>query len=346
MPTWLIGWLPPLSVILTVAVILTLTRSPFFRRAAGPGAIHRQGLSALLVVVGLLAVVVTLPIDDSTRGQLLSLIGLLISAAIALSSTTFVGNMMAGVLLRMLRNFRPGDFVRVEGNFGRVSEQGLLHTEIQTEDRDLITLPNLFLVTHPVRVIRPSGTVISADVSLGYDVPRSTVKAALLAAAEAADLTEPFVRIIDLGDFSVSYRAAGILGDVKQLLTSRSLLRARVLDHLHAAGIEIVSPTFMNQRVVPAERIFMPATEGDPKQQDRSEEIFPEEVIFDKADKAESIEKLRIAHESLAKKVEELEARRDEITEESERTSLERRLKRSRDLRERLARRIDESEAE
>jgi hypothetical protein len=188
--------------------------------------------------------------------------------------------------------------------------------------------------------------VISADVSLGYDVSRTKVRSALLAAAAAAGLREPFVRIIDLGDFSVSYRAAGILDDVRQLLTARSLLRARVLDHLHAAGIEIVSPAFMNQRLVPPERIFTPAVESAPGERDRSAEIFPEQVIFDKADKAESIEKLRAAHESLERKAEELEARLEEITDASERAGLERRIERSLDLRERLARRIDEAERE
>jgi len=33
--------------------------------------------------------------------------------------------------------------------FGRVTERGLFHVEIQTEDRDLATLPNMFLVSQP-----------------------------------------------------------------------------------------------------------------------------------------------------------------------------------------------------
>ena len=44
--------------------------------------------------------------------------------------------------------------------FGRVTERGLFHTEIQTEDRDLVTLPNLYLVTNPVKVVRTFLTVL------------------------------------------------------------------------------------------------------------------------------------------------------------------------------------------
>jgi hypothetical protein len=194
-----------------------------------------------------------------------------------------------------------------------------------------------------VRVTRSSGTVISADVSLGYDVPRRKVQRALLTAAEASGLTEHFVRILELGDFSVSYRVAGILADVKQLVTVRSLLRAKVLDHLHEAGIEIVSPTFMNQRVLPPERVFIPV-EDEPDDEVSSVEIFPEESIFDKADKAESLEKLRSAFASLEAKVEELEAQLKETAEGPGREGLERRIIRARELRERLARRIDDAE--
>ena len=67
-------------------------------------------------------------------------------------------------------------------------------------------------------------------------------------AARNADLQDPFVEIVDLGDFAITYRAAGVLTQVKQLLTARSNLRAMVLETLHGAGIEIVSPHFMNQR--------------------------------------------------------------------------------------------------
>ena len=54
---------------------------------------------------------------------------------------------------------------------------------IQTEFRDLVTVPNLYLVTPPLRVVRASGTIISAEVSLGYDVPRMDVADMLCKAA-------------------------------------------------------------------------------------------------------------------------------------------------------------------
>jgi small-conductance mechanosensitive channel len=71
-------------------------------------------------------------------------------------------------------------------------------------------------------------------------------------------LTEPFVFVLELGDFSITYQTAGFLEEVKYLISAESELRECMLDALHRAGIEIVSPTFMNQRQLAAERVFIP----------------------------------------------------------------------------------------
>ncbi|MCA9450059.1 MAG: mechanosensitive ion channel family protein, partial [Candidatus Omnitrophica bacterium] len=155
----------------------------------------RQVLMVLLTAVAVVLVTLSLPLDPETRNQLLGLLGLLLSGVIGISSTTFVSNAMAALMLRSVKSFRIGDFLRVGEHFGRVTEQGLFHTEIQTEDRDLTTLPNLYLVTNPTSVIRSSGTIVSATVSLGYDVPRMDIESCLLEAAQQTGLEEPFVQV-------------------------------------------------------------------------------------------------------------------------------------------------------
>jgi hypothetical protein len=41
-------------------------------------------------------------------------------------------------LLRWVRHFKAGDFIEVKVLFGRVTERGLFHSEIQNEEHDLI----------------------------------------------------------------------------------------------------------------------------------------------------------------------------------------------------------------
>jgi small-conductance mechanosensitive channel len=323
-PAVLRDWLPVLITLLVgVVIISTVYRIVMRRQTPTSGSrISQQLLIAALAGVLLVMVILQLPIGQAERGQLLSLLGILVTAAIALSSTTLIGNAMAGLMLRSIRNFRPGDFIVVDGHRGRVSVLGLLRTEIQTERRNLTTLPNLYLITNPVTVVRPSGTFISATVSLGYDVPRETIEKCLEGAAEDAGLTEPFVFVLELGDFSITYQAAGFLEEVKYLISAESKLRECMLDALHRTGIEIVSPTFMNQRQLATERVFIPevshAAESKPPTADESR---PEERMFDKAELAETEAK---AGHQLNDVVEELDELKKQVDHPDEETSKER----------------------
>lgn len=300
---------PLMPAVLVVAVALAavrLSRRIFTRRleASSRGEFRVQIINLLISLTAMVMLLVVLPVDGQLRGQLLGLFGIVLSAAIALSSTTFIGNVMAGLMLKAVRNFHTGDFVRVGDQFGRVTTRGILSTEIQTEDRDLVTVPNLHLVTTPVRVVRASGTLISAEVSLAYDITHTRVEQLLEQAAADVDLAEPFVLVMALGDFSVTYRVAGLLTEVKHLLTARSMLRRAMLDRLHGDGVEIVSPTFMNQRVQPlASRVVAPPSAQFVPDHD---EPRMEDLAFDKADEAESLEQLLDTHSRLRKAIAEL----------------------------------------
>ncbi|WP_250657645.1 mechanosensitive ion channel family protein [Alkalimarinus coralli] len=291
---WLTGYHPYLPSVITTTVVLALliatNRVTLNRLSKNQGKLLRQQLLMIVFTfIGIIAILISLPISDAIKGQIFSLLGIIISAAIALSSTTFVGNAMAGLMLKGVKVFRIGDFIRVEGHFGRVSERGLLHVEIQTEDRDLTTLPNLYLVTNPTKVIHVEGTVISAEVSLGYDVNRKAIETHLLEAAVLCDLESPFVQVISLGDFSVLYRVSGLLKEVKKIITARSELHKNILDTLQGNGIEIVSPNFMNTRAYNPDHHFIARTQNSTTTNESPNEVEIESILFDKAEQAETL---------------------------------------------------------
>jgi small-conductance mechanosensitive channel len=76
-------------------------------------------------------------------------------------------------MLKVIKNIKLGDFITVSDVTGRATEMSLLHVEVQTEQSDLVMIPNILMVTQPVKVVRSSGTIISIDVSLGYDIEHS-----------------------------------------------------------------------------------------------------------------------------------------------------------------------------
>ena len=298
--------------------------------------VHRQVIMSLASLAAIFFVIVLLPISDSLRGQILSLLGILLSATIALSSTTFLGNALAGVLLRNVRSFRIGDFIYINEQFGRVSGRGLFHIEIQTEDRDLVTLPNLFATNNPVKVIRGSGTIISSEVSLGYDVPHTQVETLLQNAATEAGLEDPFVHILQLGDFSVLYRVNGILAEVKQLLSARSRLNGAILDSLHGAGVEIVSPNFMNTRDVAGQKF---AARPLVKEVAPAEAKSPEEIIFDKAEQAATLEERKESLTEIEERLELLKSGLSKI-EDSKKAKMTAIIQRLQDQKELLGKKI------
>ena len=73
----------------------------------------RQTTVIVLAGISVVLAILVLPVGEETKGHLLSLLGLLLTAIIAMSSTTLASNAMAGLMLRSMRSFHTGDFVRI-----------------------------------------------------------------------------------------------------------------------------------------------------------------------------------------------------------------------------------------
>ncbi len=335
---YVVTWVPAIVTFTVCAVTILLVRRFVFPiRADHKYKLWRRVFTIVAMLTTAAALIISLPISTEKQAELLSFFGILVTATIALSSTTFIGNVMAGLMLKTVRGFKIGDFIQVDNHFGRVTDSGMLRTEIQTEFRDLTALSNLYLITNPITTIQKSGTIIWAEVSLGYDVSWKRVEEHLLKAAKLAGLKSPFVRVLELGDFSIVYRCNGLLEDVSKLLSVRSELRKQMLDELHRNGIEIVSPAFMNQRPIPTQ-VFIPKPDRK-KLKPVAEETAPENVIFDKAEKAQEIAEIQeeistidqeittapqdadkpqeVVKEDLAKKKEQLEERLTDLKEDA-----------------------------
>lgn len=339
-------WIPTFGTIVFFILVYLAVKYLLIRQAKGNNdtSMVRSIILFSIALIGVIAIILAIPMPADVKGQITSLIGIVISAVLALSSATFIGNALAGIMIRAINNFKPGDFITVGDHFGRVSERGLFHTEIQMENRDLTTLPNLFLATNPVRVTRGSGTFISGEVSLGYDVSRVKVETLLKEAAKMAGLEEPFVYITGLGDFSVVYKIHGLLPEVKTILTVRSKLNAMILDVLHNAGIEIMSPTFVGQRQV-NEITYIPkklkAKEIQKLEEDQKQGNMPEQIMFDKADEAESIEKRKESIEEIDQKIKALNDALNKDIDAGEVSEINKKIESWKNIKQRLIDRVD-----
>jgi hypothetical protein len=156
-----------LSLAITLVVsILSLALGHYLLLARHPNLgsqarFPRQVLLFILTTIAVICMVITAPLAEGTSRSVLSIIGLGFSAVIAFSSTSFVTNFMAAITLRVTKPFNIGDFVTVGEHFGNVSERRLFDTEIQTESRELISIPNSVLILSPIKVARGTRVIVS-----------------------------------------------------------------------------------------------------------------------------------------------------------------------------------------
>ena len=330
------------AVVLIILIILLIVNSWIFKKiksTTSNGNITKGAIAFFLILTGILVFILDLPIDKSLKGQILGFLGIIISAGIALSSTTVLGNLIAGIMNNSMNRFRNGDLIKIGEFHGKVIRKSIFHTEIQLEDSNFITIPNLYIANNPVKLTRKTNTVISTSVSLGYDISREKIEEALRDAANEIGLSDPYVYIISLGDFSVVYKIHGFLEDSSKYFSTSSLLNAKVMDKLHEKKIEIVSPTFMNQRRVD-EKEFIPKQVI--KKTDSIDEKSPEDLIFDEAIKSEKLETKKDYLKEIDKKQKDLKDKLKNLKDDKEIEKIKSIIKKNDEMKKRIENNIKE----
>jgi len=108
---------------------------------------------------------------------------------------------------------------------------------------------------------------------------------------------------MELGNYSISYRVSGVLEEVKGIITARSNLYRSILNVLHDNGIEIMSPSYMNQRPLTVDQKIKPP--ANISQEPKTDSTPAEDIVFDKAEQAEKLDKERISLSESIKALEE-----------------------------------------
>jgi len=198
------------------------------------------------------AVVVVFPYLPGAHSKAFQGISIFIGVLFSLGSTSAVANVIAGVLLIYMRAFKVGDRVRISEIEGIVVERSLLVTRIRTAKNVEVAIPNAKVMgDHIVNFnaqVKKKGLIHNTTLSIGYDVDWRQVRDLLVAAAGnidgVAEKPEPFVRQLELGDFSVVYELNVTIRQPHMLPRITSDLHANILDAFNDAGVEIMSPEF------------------------------------------------------------------------------------------------------
>jgi len=205
----------------------------------------------LLAISYIVVAIAALPKDVDITGIVAT--SAVLTAVIGLSFQDTLGNMMGGMALQMERSFGVGDWIRVDGQEGRVKETRWRHTSIETRNWDTIIIPNSTLMKSQVTILgRRDGQPVKHrqwvyfNVDFRYspadviDAVESALRAELI--SNVASEPQPNCVMMDFKESYASYAARYWLTDLANDDPTSSVVRTRIYYALGRAGIPLSIP--------------------------------------------------------------------------------------------------------
>ena len=168
--------------------------------------------------------------------------------AVALSLKDQLSNFAAGALIILFRPFKVGDYIKVNGFEGTVSEIKMVQTALRTPDNEEIILPNSVVMSNSI-INRSSMPLCRVQVVVGVDYAcdLKAAKAAVLKAATEHPLCvqtqgkEAVTYITNLADSAIEITLWAWTNEA-DLGAFRFGLNEQVVENLRAANINIPFP--------------------------------------------------------------------------------------------------------
>lgn len=166
------------GVVLVATLLARIVDHRMSRRTLDPAAatryrVLRRTISTVIITVGVLSALLTVPSVRAVAGGVLASTAVL-GIVIGLAAQKTLSNFIAGILIAVAQPFRLGDLITVGDQSGRVEEIGLTYTFIRLTDGARLVVPNDTLASDTIRnsTIRSVNTVaeIKVQVPLAQDV--------------------------------------------------------------------------------------------------------------------------------------------------------------------------------
>lgn len=227
------------AVVVIAGVVARIVDSRMARRTLDPAAatryrVLRRTISTVIVAVGVLSALLTVPAVRAVAGGVLASTAIL-GLIIGLAAQKTLSNFVAGILIAVSQPVRLGDLITIDGQSGRVEEIGMTYTFIRLGDGARLVVPNDTLASDTIRnsTIRSVDTVaeIKVEVPLAQDV--ATAVDALREETAEYDGAQVVLSGLE-GNATLTVRVPAPHGGAEQL---EHELRLRAHRRLRAAGV-------------------------------------------------------------------------------------------------------------
>src|SRR6266498_427351 len=216
--------------------------------AQGHPAIPRLALDIGRALAFIVVILLTLSLVLQVQLSSVVISSTVLSAVIGLALQDLLKNVIAGIALQTERPFDVGHWVEINKQIGRVVEMSWRATRVITVDGNYIIFPNANLAQAEL-INYTLGSPIQAihvQIGLGYSHPPNLVKQVLTEAALASpDVCRepaPSIKLIQYGDYSVTYDIKFWLYNYDKYPEKRDAVMTSAWYHLHRAGIKLPFP--------------------------------------------------------------------------------------------------------
>lgn len=195
--------------------------------------------------------------------KVIAIAGVAFGLLVSLSSTTTIGNAVAGVILYFTRPFHEGDRVEIDDIYGDVVSFELLFVHIKTIKDVIVSIPALQVLNGQItNFSQLDKTIAYVRLSLGYDIDPGLIEELLIEAAkDTVGVLEdpmPFVLVNSLNDYTVTYEINVYTDNPHQLIDLKSRLRRNIIMKFSCEGVQIMSPAYIDITEMPDNEKILP----------------------------------------------------------------------------------------
>ncbi len=239
-------WLGAFALIFFYWALVRVVVDLIFRPRRG---IHYSAIphDAAMILLGLLVLAVVFYADLDFDPMKLFASGALVSGAIVFALQEPLRNLATGLTFHITKPFQPGDWVNFQNHLGEVKATTWVSTEIVTRTNERVQIPNVMLVTQPVKNFRNTAIADEIAIGISYDDPPGRVKETILRVVRDIPhvLGDPPPQVFawEYGDYAIKYRVRYYLADYVVQETVRDTLVSSLWYALRRHAIDIPYPT-------------------------------------------------------------------------------------------------------
>jgi small-conductance mechanosensitive channel len=259
-----VHFIPDLIAIIVIIIIMryVLRTLKFFTMQISKGKLVIPGFYAdwadptyniLRVLLYAFTFAIIYPHLPNSESNVFKGVSVFVGVLFSLGSSSFIGNLIAGIVMTYMRPFKIGDRIMVNGVTGFVVEKSLMVIRLRTDKNEYVSFPNQIILNTSITNYNTSadeenGLIVPVEITMGYATDWVTVHRILMEAAKKTEFVlenpPPFVLQKALDDFYCRYEINIYTRNAEKLPALKASLFQNIQNGFSENGISMYAPHY------------------------------------------------------------------------------------------------------